>query len=124
MGVVEVTVELCLATIDQLIPNILDVREAVDSLVVSPSLHPEVEFVRANARFQPWRFNFVDFPGWALLGPCCVGPHVGVEEGNCDPDFLMARDGNTVMEGARQLWHLRRLQLQFLLFGIIKSNAH
>ena len=99
----EVTVELCLATIDQLISNVLDVHEAVDSLVVPPSLHPEVEFVRTNARFQLWHLNFISFPGWALLCPCCVGANMGVEEGDCDLVFLMARDSGTVMEGARQL---------------------
>ena len=52
-----------------------------------------------------------------------MGPHVGVEECDCDPGILMACDSATVREGARQLLHLRRPRLQFLLFGIIKNNA-
>ena len=49
MSVVEVTVEVRLATIYELVSDVLDLRQAVDSLVVSPSFYPEVELVRPYA---------------------------------------------------------------------------
>ena len=99
MGVVEVAVEIGLATIDELIPDVLDVREAVNSFVVAPPLYPEVELVRAYTRFQSWRLDLVYLRGRTLLSPCCVGTHVGVEECDGDPGIFMARDGATVSEG-------------------------
>ena len=108
MGVVEVAVEISFTTIDKLISDILYVREAVDSLVVTPSLYPKVKLVGAHASFKSRRLDLVHFRGWAMLSPYSVGAHVGVEESNGGPCVLMTRDGATISEGARQVLHLRR----------------
>ena len=52
-----------------------------------------------------------------MLSSYSVGAHVAVEESNGGPSVLMALDGATISEGARQVLHLRRPKLQFLLFG-------
>ena len=49
MSVVEVTVEVSLATIYKLVSDVLDLCEAVDSIVVAPSFYPEVKLVRPYA---------------------------------------------------------------------------
>ena len=92
--------------------------EQVDLFVVFPSLHPDVEFIRTNSRFQLWRLDFIGFLGLALLCPHCVGTNVGIEDGDCNIVVLMARDLGTVRERTHQLRHLR---LQFSLLEVIKN---
>jgi len=123
VGVVEVPVEVCFATVYQLVANILDIREAVDSLVVGPSLFPEIELVRAHACFQPRRLDLVYFRGRAVLSSYIVGAHMGVEEGHGDTCVLIGSDVATLSEGARHVDHLRRLSASVSSLGIIKEYA-